>query len=63
MYERKPDGPWKLPDRTKMRHKKYGWEVIYEYDHCYEDWFLWNGRSLMVLDDWRPDEFEIIKEV
>ena len=53
-------GPWNIPEFTRLRHKVYGWECTYVYDPCYEDWFLWNGRSLMVLSDWTLDEFKII---
>lgn len=52
---------WGIDEFTKLRHKAWGWEVIYEYDKCYKDWFLWNGRSLMSLDNYRLEDFEIVE--
>lgn len=53
-------GPWNIHEFTRLRHKVYGWECTYVYDICYEDWFLWNGRSLIILSDWTLDEFKTI---
>lgn len=53
--------PWNIDEFTKLRHKVWGWEVVYEYSPCYKDWFLWNGRSLMDLDNYRLEDFEIVE--
>ena len=55
-------GPWNLPMFTKLRHKTWGYEVIYEYDLCYQEWLLWVGQSYMGLDGLTPDDFEIVRE-
>lgn len=54
--------PWNIAKYTKLRHKVWGWEVTYEYDLCYKDWFLWDDLrgSLIPLDDYRLEDFEII---
>ena len=51
--------PWNLPEFTKLRHKRWGWTVVYEYDLCYQEWLLWNGQSYMPLSEFTLDEFEI----
>lgn len=54
--------PWNIAKYTKLRHKVWGWEVTYVYDLCYKDWFLWLDLrgSLIPLDDYRLEDFEII---
>ena len=56
----KKRNPWNLPEFTKLKHKLYGWTVTYEYDLCYQEWYLWNGQSLLVLDDWKLEDFCIL---
>ena len=53
-------GPWNLPEFTKLRHKRWGWTVTYEYDVCYQNWYLWTGTTLLVLEDWQKEEFDIL---
>lgn len=56
----KDQNPWGIPEFIKVKHKLYGWVGIYEYDVCYQDWFLWTGTSLAVLDDWKLEDFDIL---